>query len=114
MERPMGDTEGTEPELVILFYSRLTEAAGEDYRRMDEEMAGRVRQYPGFAGVKSFGAEDGERLTIVWWRDEASLQAWRNDERHRIAQQTGRDRWYQYYRMEVARIFRRSRFARED
>jgi heme-degrading monooxygenase HmoA len=104
---------GPEPELVILFFSRLTQAAGEDYRRMDQELAERVRQNPGFAGVKSFTAEDGERLTLVWWRDEASLGEWRNLERHRLAQQTGRERWYQYYRMQVARIFRRSAFTRE-
>jgi heme-degrading monooxygenase HmoA len=103
-----------EPELVVLFYSRLTDAAGEDYRRTDEELAGLVRQNPGFAGVKSFTAEDGERLTIVWWRDEASLLEWRNLERHRLAQQTGRERWYRYYRMEVARIFRRSSFDRPE
>jgi heme-degrading monooxygenase HmoA len=103
-----------EPELAILFFSRLTDAAGEDYRRMDEELAALVRQNPGFTGVKSFTAEDGERLTIVWWRDEASLLEWRNLERHRLAQQTGRERWYLYYRMEVARIFRRSSFDRPE
>ena len=54
----------------------------------------------------------GERLTVVWWRDEESLAVWRNDMRHRVAQQTGRARWYEYYKMEVAEVFHESGFER--
>lgn len=103
---------GQDAELAILFFSKLTPAAGSDYQAMDAELAERVRDNPGFVAAKSFAAADGERLTIVWWRDEESLAQWRNLERHRFAQQTGRDRWYEYYRMEVTRIFRRSAFSR--
>lgn len=99
-------------ELAILFFSRLTDAAGDDYKAMDAELERRVRDNPGFVAAKSFTAADGERLTIVWWRDEASLAAWRGDERHALAQRTGRERWYQEYRTEVTRILRRSAFSR--
>ena len=39
--------------------------------------------------LKSYKSEDGERLTVVWWRDEKSLLEWRNLMRHREAQSTG-------------------------
>ncbi|MGH9509948.1 MAG: antibiotic biosynthesis monooxygenase family protein [Terriglobales bacterium] len=100
-------------DLVILFFSRLTDQAGEDYYRMDDVLSRLVRDAPGFAGVKSFKAEDGERLTVVWWKDADTLRQWRELPRHRVAQQSGRERWYQYYGMEVARIERRSSFDRE-
>ncbi|MCI0355975.1 MAG: antibiotic biosynthesis monooxygenase [Acidobacteria bacterium] len=100
-------------ELVILFFSLLTGQAGEDYYRMDEELSQLVKDAPGFVGVKSFQAEDGERLTVVWWKDAETLRQWRELPRHRVAQNSGRERWYQYYRMEVARIERRSSFDRE-
>ncbi len=99
--------------LVILFFSRLTDQAGEDYYRMDEELSELVKDAPGFQGVRSFKAEDGERLTVVWWKDAETLRQWRELPRHRVAQNSGRERWYQYYRMEVARIERRSAFDRE-
>ncbi len=99
--------------LVILFFSRLTEQAGEDYYRMDEELSELVKDAPGFLGVKSFAAEDGERLTVVWWKDEETLRQWRELPRHRVAQNAGRERWYQRYRMEIARIQRRTAFDRE-
>lgn len=100
--------------LIILFRSRLTEEAGEDYQAMNAELESLVRQNPGFIDVKSFKAEDGERLTIVWWRDEESLREWRQQVRHRFAQETGRKQWYQYYNMEVAEVTRQSSFAREQ
>jgi heme-degrading monooxygenase HmoA len=79
---------------------------------MDERMFARASSAPGFAGVKSFRSDDGERLTVVWWKDAESLARWRNDPDHRIAQETGRQRWYEYYDMEVAEVVRDSHFAR--
>jgi heme-degrading monooxygenase HmoA len=62
--------------------------------------------------VKSYTGEDGERLTIVWWKDAETLRRWREDPRHRVAQETGRRLWYEYYAMEVAEVVRESRFTR--
>ena len=71
-----------------------------------------MRQQPGFVDVKSFKAEDGERLTLVWWKDKESLRQWRELPRHRVAQATGRQKWYEYYKMEVATVERTSEFER--
>jgi heme-degrading monooxygenase HmoA len=98
--------------MVILFRSQLTDAAGEDYAAMSEAMMTHARSFPGFVDVKSFKADDGERLTVVWWQDEATLRVWATDARHRVAQQTGRDRWYRYYKMDVAQVVRVTNFER--
>jgi heme-degrading monooxygenase HmoA len=100
--------------IVILFRSRLTAGAGDDYARMAAEMDAHARTFPGFVDVKSFTAEDGERLTVVWWQDEATLGAWASDVRHLAAQRAGRERWYEYYRIEVAQIVRASQFERSQ
>ena len=98
--------------LIILFRSKLTSQAGDDYQAMNAEMESLVRQNPGFIDVKSYKSEDGERLTVVWWRDEESLRAWREQVRHREAQKTGREKWYEYYKMEVASVVRERAFER--
>jgi heme-degrading monooxygenase HmoA len=64
--------------------------------------------------VKSFTAADGERLTIVWWKDLETLRAWREDPVHREAQAKGRGLWYRYYDMEVAEMVRESHFSRDE
>jgi heme-degrading monooxygenase HmoA len=98
--------------VITLFRSRLTELAGDDYATMSAEMLDRARRYPGFVAMKSFTADDGERLTVVWWENEDLLLAWRRDGRHVEAQRKGRERWYHYYHMEVASVMRESHFVR--
>ena len=98
--------------IVILFRSKLTPAAGVDYTQTSDALATYVKTMPGFIDVKSFRAEDGERLTVVWWKDRETLEQWRTDARHISAKQTGRERWYEYYNMEVAEVFRESKFER--
>ena len=98
--------------MVILFRSKLTDAAGDDYAQMGQEMDAHARTFDGFVDLKAFKAEDGERLTVVWWRDEDSLKVWAADARHRVAQQLGRQRWYEYYKLDVAQIVRVRNFER--
>src|SRR5215469_15984119 len=97
--------------MLVLFRYKLLPTAGEDYGRMAAEMEAHARTFDGFVDVKAYLAEDGERLTVVWWRDEESLAIWKNDARHRVAQQNGRARWYEYYRMDVAEIVRQNDFT---
>jgi heme-degrading monooxygenase HmoA len=97
--------------LVILFRSKLLPTAGEDYSQMAEQMEAHARTFDGFVDVKAYLAEDGERLTVVWWRDEESLAIWRNDARHRVVQNRGRERWYEYYKMDIATIVRQKDFT---
>ena len=99
--------------LVVLFRSKLVSTARSDgYSEMADEMDQMARTMPGFIDLKAFTAEDGERLTVVWWQDEETLRAWREAARHRVAQRLGRERWYEYYKVDVAEIVRRKEFAR--
>jgi heme-degrading monooxygenase HmoA len=98
--------------VIVLFRSRLTDAAGTDYSEMAAEMLARAKTYPGFIDFKSFKADDGERLSVVRWESEELLRPWREDERHRVAQRAGRERWYENYHIEVAELLRSRDFER--
>ena len=98
--------------IVILFRSRLTNQAGDDYVAADAELMELARQNPGFVASKGFRAEDGERLTVVWWKDAETLRAWREHPRHVEIQRIAREKWYEYYRLEVAEVARVSNFDR--
>ena len=100
--------------MVILFRSQRTTAAGDDYAAMSREMLDRARAFDGFIDVKSFKAEDGEELTIVWWRDQASLNVWAADARHREAKAIGRQKWYEHYKLTVAEIVRVTEFQSDN
>lgn len=98
--------------VLILFRSRLTPEAGDDYHVMADEMLTTARDMPGFVDFKMFRADDGERLSVIRWENQETLKAWREHSRHKIAQAAGRDRWYQNYEIEIAEIVRHSHFER--
>ena len=98
--------------VVVLFRSRLAPEAGDDYSSMAAEMLATAKGMPGFIDFKSFKAEDGERISVIWWSDLDTLAAWRNHPRHRVAQQAGREKWYESYRIEVAEVVRQGVFDR--
>jgi heme-degrading monooxygenase HmoA len=100
--------------VVILFRSRLTPQAGQDYQELDAELERLVRNQPGYVKHKSYGAADGERLTLVWFQDQETLRAWKMQPRHLEAQRRGRERWYEFYEMEVAEVVRTSSFTRAE
>jgi heme-degrading monooxygenase HmoA len=79
---------------------------------MAEEMLETAKTMPGFVDFKSFKAEDGERISIVWWRDEETMAAWRTHARHLVAQRSGREKWYESYKIEVAEVLRANAFER--
>ena len=97
--------------LVVLFRSKLVDAP-DGYAEMAQEMLDTAKTMPGFVDVKAFKADDGERLTVVWWENEETLAAWRTHARHMVAQRLGRERWYQYYSVEVAEVRRATSFNR--
>ena len=99
--------------LVILFRSRLTEEAGDDYQDMAAEMRAYAKTQPGYIDFKSYEAEDGERISVVKWKDRETLEAWRQNARHREAKKSGRERWYASYDIEIAEVIDRKVFDRK-
>lgn len=62
----------------------------------------------GFISVERFQSltDPGKLLSLQFWRDEASLHAWRNLEAHRAAQDAGRRTMFSDYRLRVAEVLR--------
>ncbi len=59
---------------------------------------------PGFISIKTFAADDGERVSIVEFESEATHNAWRNHPEHRVAQQLGREKFYSEFRIQVCQV----------
>ena len=67
---------------------------------------------PGFVGIKTFTADDGERVSIVEFESEETHAAWRNHLTHREAQRLGRERFYSEFRIQVCAVQRAYDFKR--
>lgn len=100
--------------ILTVFRSRLTSLAQDDYAAWVLELKELAKQNSGFIDIKTYTAEDGERLTAVRWKDAATLREWSINARHLQAKGLGRKKWYEYFESQVAEVIRTSTFHRDD
>ncbi|MBK6612692.1 antibiotic biosynthesis monooxygenase [Ottowia sp.] len=93
------------PYYAVIFSSTRTE--GDDgYEAMAERMLSLAARQPGYLGAESVRNAAGEGITVSYWRDEASIAAWKQQAEHLQAQHLGRTRWYAGYQLRIARVER--------
>ena len=100
--------------VVALFRSRLHSDQKEEYRVVSARMLELARAMPGFINFKAFGADDGERISVVEFENLGALEAWRDHAEHLVAQRAGRDRFYSAYRLQVCETIRDYGFDGEN
>jgi len=88
--------------IVTVFRSRLRDGVEKAYAQTAAEMSRLVRTVDGFIDEKLYVAPDGERVTIVRFRDVASQRTWSQHPQHLLAQRRGRDEFYAWYDICVA------------
>ncbi len=93
------------PYLAVIFTSQRNEGDG-GYAAMAETMMELASGRDGFLGAESARDESGFGITTSYWRDEASIAAWKAEARHLEAQRLGKLRWYEHYELRVARVER--------
>lgn len=74
------------------------------YALMSAEMEAEVIKQHGFLGFESARNEIG--ITVSYWKDLASIRRWRENAKHQIAQQNGREIWYKEYCVRICKVER--------
>lgn len=93
------------PYYAVIFTSTRTEG-DRGYAAMATRMEEMGSRYDGFLGIESARGADGLGITVSYWRDEASILAWKRDAEHQRAQQAGRETWYSQYEVRIAKVER--------
>lgn len=94
------------PPYYAAIFSSLRTAGDQGYEQMAERMVELASAQPGFLGAESVRGADGFGITVSYWESEVAIRAWREQAEHRIAQESGRTLWYEYYELRVARVER--------
>jgi heme-degrading monooxygenase HmoA len=92
--------------VITIFRSRLRPENQEAYQQMAARMHDLAQQMPGFVSIKTFTAQDGERVSIVEFESEATHNAWRQHPEHREAQRLGRELFYSEFHIQVCKVER--------
>ncbi len=96
--------------VLTVFRSRLRPGIESAYQTLAGEISQLARMAPGFLEEKTFIADDGERLTFVLFSDSESHAAWRDNPRHREAQEIGKNELYSEYQVYSAETQHSSMF----
>ena len=99
--------------VVVIFRSHVR--ADADMAEM-EAMGARMHELasamPGFIEYREYAGQGDEYLTLVTFEDEATLLAWRHEREHAQGQQSGRDRFFEDYHIQVCTPIREYAFDR--
>jgi heme-degrading monooxygenase HmoA len=94
------------PYYAVIFTSIRMASDPAGYEAMAERMVELARDQPGFLGIESARGADGLGITVSYWTSEEAIRGWREHAEHAVAQQQGRNRWYESYELRVSRVER--------
>lgn len=105
--------EGVAPELpyyAVIFISQKGDEL-EGYREMDDFLMEEAQRQEGFLGYTSNTRPEGG-IFISYWKDENSIDQWRNHMTHQKAKKMAYAKWYSYLhtlitKVECSHIFER-------
>ncbi len=99
-------------QIAVIFTSQRTALDEAGYQAAAAAMAALAAAQPGYAGIESVRDGDGLGITVSYWRDDAAARAWRDHADHARIREAGRERWYEWYDLQVARVERGYRWRR--
>lgn len=98
--------------MFVVIFRAKTKVLDEEYAEVSKRMKELAVSYGCIEAVGVF--EGGLEITLSYWHDESAIIAWKRNSEHSIAQQIGRDRWYESYSIEVCEVKRQYNFSSTD
>jgi len=95
------ETEPRTGQFVTVFRSRVRASSVSPYCEHAARMGALAATMAGYLEHESFVAEDGERITLVTFTDQAGHDAWRDHPAHGVAQRIGIAHYYPAYSIAV-------------
>lgn len=97
--------------VIVVFTIQLAADIPEaEYEQTAAEMAELVQKVPGFVGM-DYAETDGREMLVARFESHEALALWRNEPEHKRAQQRGRERFFEHYRIEVCDEVRSYEFS---
>lgn len=94
--------------IAVIFEAFPAKGKWDDYFDIAAALRPELDKIEGFISIERFkSVSDPEKvLSLSFWKDEDSIQQWRNLEVHRHAQAEGRKTIFENYRLRVANVSR--------
>ena len=91
------------PYFAVILTSTRTEGDN-GYSDMANRMVELAQQQSGFLGIES--AREDVGITVSYWADLDSIKRWKANAEHLEAQKTGRQFWYDSFKVRISKVER--------
>ncbi|MBR9845222.1 MAG: antibiotic biosynthesis monooxygenase [Algicola sp.] len=89
------------PYYAVIFTSTHSENT-EGYEAMTNKMEALAKIQEGFLGIES--ARNSIGITVSYWDSLDAIKNWKQQSDHLIAQQKGKEVWYDWYRVRICKL----------
>lgn len=89
------------PYYAVIFTSKLTNNTY-GYEDVAANMIRLAQQQQGFRGFDNARNQIG--ISVSYWDDLESIKKWKRNTDHLIAQQQGKEQWYQWYHTRICKV----------
>ncbi len=103
---PAGFASTPKPPYYAVVFTSQRRGDDPSYGATADRMVELAAMQPGYLGVESVRDAGGLGITVSYWQDEASIQAWRRHAEHTLARERGRTEWYEHFELRVAKVER--------
>lgn len=91
------------PDVYLVIFKAAVAQLDDEYFRTAEKLRDlAISKY----GCLDFVAvtEGDQEIAISYWENRQQIRDWKDDPEHVLAQEAGRDRWYQSYSVEICEL----------
>lgn len=90
------------PPYYAVIFSSIRTKINNGYEETATRMVELAKKQDGFIGIES--ARNDLGITISYWKDLDSIQKWKQNSEHLMAQNRGRTEWYKYYKTRISKV----------
>ncbi|WP_033957154.1 antibiotic biosynthesis monooxygenase family protein [Psychroserpens jangbogonensis] len=94
----------------VIFTSTHSENT-EGYIDMANQMETLAKSQNGFLDIES--AKDSIGITVSYWESLEAIKNWKQHTDHLVAQQKGKQDWYNWYKVRICKVEREYEFFRD-
>lgn len=93
-----------EPPYYAVIFTSLRTDGDNGYGEMAEKMVELASKQDGFLGIESAREDIG--ITVSYWSSLDAIRQWKANVEHRVAQKTGREKWYSAFKVRISKVER--------
>lgn len=101
-----------QPPYYAVIFSNIRTSVNDGYAEIGKKMIELASKQEGFLGFES--ARDQIGISVSYWKDLESIKKWKYNEKHTLARNNGRGKWYSNYTTRICKVERAYSFDSEQ